>query len=581
MRTIDSRRISDPSSSTAGSALQALAGPAEDHQRRDPRGFPIPRQVGLVVKWSHLRIGHRLGIGFLVVILSMVLLTGLGVTRVEQISSRLTTINDLNSVKQRYAINFRGSVHDRAINLRDVVLAPTPAGAAPDVANIKKLKTKYDDSAVKMDAMFADTTAVSAKEKTALANIKVIEQKTLPLIDQVITLRLAGDESQALNVLMQQAKPAFIEWLASINVFIDLEESMNQHESTQARGIADGFFRTMLLLCLLAIAIAVAVAWQVTRTITRPLAEAGVVLSAVAQGDLTQRLNVTSKDEVGQMGVSMNAALATIGAALSSVSQSVAGLTSTSERLNTMTNRIATGAEESSAQAELVAKAAGAVSRNVQTVATGAQEMGSSIREIEVNTRGAATVTEKAIQAMQTSTATVSQLGESSRMIGDVVKTISSLAEQTNLLALNATIEAARAGEAGKGFAVVASEVKDLSQGTARATEDIGRRVEAIQTDTANAVLAIAEASAVIAQMNEFQTTISSAVEEQTMTTSAMNASVDEAAEGSAEIAGNITGVANVARSTTQSVVESQQAVQRLSELSGELQALVGRFRFE
>ena len=238
------------------------------------------------MKWSNLRIGHRLGIGFLVVILSMVLLTVLGVVRVEQISSRLSTINDLNSVKQRYAINFRGSVHDRAINLRDVVLAPTPAAAEPDIANIEKLAAKYADSATKMDTMFTDAAAVSAKEKAALTSIKGIEQKTLPLIDQVITLRKAGNEAQALELLMQQAKPAFIEWLAAINVFIDLEEAMNQSESAQARSIADGFLKTMLMLCLLAIALAVAVGWQITRTVTRPLAEVVVVLSAVAEGDL-------------------------------------------------------------------------------------------------------------------------------------------------------------------------------------------------------------------------------------------------------------------------------------------------------
>jgi methyl-accepting chemotaxis protein len=246
-----------------------------------------------------------------------------------------------------------------------------------------------------------------------------------------------------------------------------------------------------------------------------------------------------------------------------------------------MTARISTGAEESSAQAERVAEAAGTVSRNVQTVATGAHQMGTSIREIEVNTRGASGVTNQAMQAMELSTTTVSQLGESSRMIGDVVKDISTIAEQTNLLALNATIEAARAGEAGKGFAVVASEVKDLSQETARATEDISRRVEAIQNDTASAVSAIAEAFRVISQLNEFQTTISAAVEEQTMTTSAMNTSVEEAAAGSADIAGNISGVASAARATTASVAESTEAVQELSGIAQQLEALVGRFTFK
>jgi len=554
------------------------------HRGREPLHHPsppIPRRSGPDVNLSNLKISHRLGIGFLVVILSMVMLTGLGVIRVGQISDRLTTINDLNSVKQRYAINFRGSVHDRAINVRDVVLASTPDAAQPDIANIAKLTTKYDDSAVKMDKIFEDPNAVNAKETAALADIKTIEQKTLPLIEKVVSLRTAGNENEALELLMQQAKPAFIQWLAAINVFIDLEESMNQQESKSARSIADGYLTTMLLLCLLAITVAVAVAWQITRSIVRPLAQAVTVLSAVEQGDLTRRLDVTSKDEVGQMGASMNGALSAIGAVMTGFADSIRGLTSASDRLSAVTDRIAIGAEESSAQAEVVAQAAGLVSRNVQTVATGSHEMGSSIREIEVNTRGASGVTEQAMHAMEVSTTTVSQLGESSRMIGDVVKDISTIAEQTNLLALNATIEAARAGEAGKGFAVVASEVKDLSQETARATEDISRRVEAIQNDTASAVSAIAEAFRVISQLNEFQTTISAAVEEQTMTTSAMNASVEEAAAGSANIADNISGVAGAARATTASVAESQEAVRELSGIAQQLETMVGQFRFQ
>ena len=113
-----------------------------------------------------------------------------------------------------------------------------------------------------------------------------------------------------------------------------------------------------------------------------------------------------------------------------------------------------------------------------------------------------------------------------------MIKLINGIAEQTNLLALNATIEAARAGEAGKGFAVVASEVKELAQETARATEDISQRVEAIQADTAGAVDAISQISTVIGEINDFQATIAAAVEEQTATTNEMNRNVAEAASG-------------------------------------------------
>jgi methyl-accepting chemotaxis protein len=180
----------------------------------------------------------------------------------------------------------------------------------------------------------------------------------------------------------------------------------------------------------------------------------------------------------------------------------------------------------------------------------------------------------------QTTNTAMNRLGESSAEISSVVKTITSISEQTNLLALNATIEAARAGEAGKGFAVVASEVKDLAQGTAKATEDIGHRIETIQSEISGAVDALERITAVIGQINDYQITISSAVEEQTATTGEMSRSVSEAATGSSDIARNITGVATSARTTTEGISNAQSAATDLARMSNDLRQLVGQFRY-
>ncbi len=530
--------------------------------------------------FRRLTIGGRLGLGFLAVVLSMVALVVVGVYQVDDIKQRLSTINEKNAVKQRYAINFRGSVHDRAIALRDVVLAKTDAEVQAEVTLIGTLAEKYSASETKMQAIFADPGSVRADEVAAFEGINDVQARTLPLVEQVVKLRQDGDNDQALEVLVGQAKPAFVEWLKAINVFIDLEEAMNQGETAKARTTAGDFVTFMGGLCLLAIAIAVLVAWRTSRSITRPLVEAGTIFSAVAAGDLTRQLDVSSRDEVGDLARSMNTALGSMRDVLRQFAGSAERLTAASARIGTVSSRFAEDAAESSTQASLVSDAAGEISRSVQTVASGAAEMGLSIREIAHNANEAATVAGRAVSAVQTTTDTVSRLGESSRTIGDVVKVITNIAEQTNLLALNATIEAARAGEAGKGFAVVANEVKELSQETARATEDISRRVDAIQADTNSAIAAIDEVSRVMAQINDYQTTIASAVEEQTATTGEMNRSVAEAASGSAHIATNIGSVAAVARTTTVSVGESQQAAAELAGVAGQLQTLVNGFRF-
>ena len=205
--------------------------------------------------------------------------------------------------------------------------------------------------------------------------------------------------------------------------------------------------------------------------------------------------------------------------------------------------------------------------------------MGASIKEIAKNATEAAKIATGAVKVAEDTTVTVSKLGDSSTEIGQVIKVITSIAQQTNLLALNATIEAARAGEAGKGFAVVANEVKELAKETAKATEDISRKIEAIQTDTKAAVDAIASISGVIHQINDISSTIATAVEEQNATTNEMSRNVSEAAHGSGEITSNINGVAEAAQGTTHGATDTQKASQQLVETSTQLRRLVEQFK--
>jgi len=250
-------------------------------------------------------------------------------------------------------------------------------------------------------------------------------------------------------------------------------------------------------------------------------------------------------------------------------------LATSSEEMIATSDQMGSNAGVTSSQANSAVRTAEDINENVQAVSSGIEEMGASIKEIAKNATDAARVADEAVSIAEGTNTTISSLGTSSAEIGKVIKVITGIAQQTNLLALNATIEAARAGDAGRGFAVVANEVKELAKETGRATEDIGQKIEAIQVDVKGAIEGIARISEVIHHISQVQGSIASAVEEQTITTNEMGRRVADAAKGTNEVAGNIGGVAEAAKSTNAGVDSMRQAATDLAKLAADLQTLV------
>jgi methyl-accepting chemotaxis protein len=538
---------------------------------------------------NNLTIAQRQGLGFGLILALMVLITLVGINRVGVIDRTLSTVSEGATQKQRFAINFRGSVHDRAISIRDAVLVTDDRSLQTHLNEITQLAQFYATAAQGMQRTLA-ATGSTPEEDRFLRDIESIEQTTLAASQTLLSRRSAGDIEGARSLLLTEVAQHYSEWLRRINLFIDHQEASIGKDLDRVQEVASGFKLLMISVAAIALVLGVAIAVGIIRQLSGVLGgeprQVAEVIRRLESGDLAQEIR---RGKTGSVMTTLGTMIDTLRQTISQVRGAAGELSSAADQLR----QTAAGNNQQirlqSQEAQQMAAAVEQMAATVTEVAGYAARAASATRVAEGEVgKGNQLVgtTARAIlelaDTLESATKTVEQVSRDSASIERILEVIASIAEQTNLLALNAAIEAARAGEHGRGFAVVADEVRSLATRTQDSTREISGMISNLQSGTGEAVGvmqtsrqlaqhtveqvrqaegALARISHEVSAINDMNTQIASAAEEQSAVAEEVNRNItrihnatQETASGSDQVAGASTELAGLADRLQQQV---------------------------
>jgi len=397
----------------------------------------------------------------------------------------------------------------------------------------------------------------------------------------------------AVNFATGSVAPLYVKPSTAINDLVEFNvKTAAESYSKDATGYHTAFTSMITLSAVAALFMAV-VGMLIASSISRPLKMVYDTLALVASGDLTARSPIKTRDEMGMLAGEVNVMAEKLQETMNQVVQSSLKVADAANDLNTTAERIATGAEEVAAQTGTVATASEEMAATSMSIAQNCHQAADGSEHASSQARVGAEVVKQTVAVMgriaaqvTSSAATVAGLGARSDQIGEIIGTIEDIADQTNLLALNAAIEAARAGEQGRGFAVVADEVRALAERTTRATREIAEMIKAIQSETKGAVDAmelgvreVESGTREAAKSGEALHEILDRINEVTMQVNQIATAAEEQTATTGEITGNIQQITEVVHDTSRGAHESATAAGQLAGLAGDLRTLVGQFR--
>ncbi|HQD35648.1 MAG TPA: HAMP domain-containing methyl-accepting chemotaxis protein [Thermodesulfovibrio thiophilus] len=537
--------------------------------------------------FKNLTIGKKLGIGFGVLIFLLLIFGGVTIIQLGIIKKDATDIDERidkvnNSVGiRRAAIAIFSSVRDMLI--------------IDDMKKKEEAKKSIEENRAKYKELIEAIKKVTYTKEgmTLLQNIEEALKDAAHYNNQVIELVMAGKKQEAIALYYKEVNPRIVKLEKTLDEEVIFQRKGLNASLNEMNNVIKKETVTVVILTVSGLIFGVFSATLISRSISKPVAELKDALERIGQGDLTVEIKAESKDEIGVISNSLTQAIVSIKNLIGQSKTISSSLASSSEQLSATTEEISRNLKSQTERASQIASAAEEMSQTVVDIAKNA----SNIAEVSVTTANVAkegkdmTInTAEEIKIIEDSvnklSGIVNDLGERSRQIGEIVTVIKDIADQTNLLALNAAIEAARAGEQGRGFAVVADEVRKLAERTAKATDEIADMITRIQTEVNVAEQSMEDATKKVASgvelsekaANTLTQILNKAQELQSMIQQIASAT-EEMSSVTDHITQDIGGIAEGSKEISVAVDQSAQTASDIARLGGELNAAIGRFK--